>query len=59
MIQVLHLLKLRGDKGLGMLLMVVVSGYIIWFTYSVTDVSISKSPSKNTNDTLHDLPATT
>jgi hypothetical protein len=46
MIQVLYLLKLRGDKGLGMLLMVVVSGYIIWFTYSVTDVSISKSPSK-------------
>jgi hypothetical protein len=45
MIQVLHLLKLRGDKGHEMLLMVV-SGYIIWFTYSVTDVSISKSPSK-------------
>ena len=58
MIQVLYLLKRRGDKGHEMLLMVV-SGYIIWFTYSVTDVSISKSPSKNTNDTLHDLPATT
>lgn len=34
MIQVLYLLKRRGDKGLEMLLMVV-SGYIIWFTYSV------------------------